>query len=254
MKDGSVTLHEVIEAFKFLGGKAKSRQIEDYIIDARGGVLPKTYEYGGWNSYRETINQVIQFHCTRYSKYKGPEYFRYLGPRYYELLNFTNADNNSIVLEPRQIESHEYAHKTKIDENQFEVLLRKKREIGALGEEKVLEYERKYLIENGRSDMANNIRHISKQSISEGYDIISYDLDGNSKYIEVKSSKQRDVNFFITDNELATARALKDKYWIYRVVFVDDDNFDIIPIQNPVTKIEGGEWKLSALAYLVQST
>lgn len=253
MKDGSVTLNEVIEALKFLGGRGKSQQIEDYIIDVRGGVLPKTYEYGGWNSYRETINQVIQFHCTRYSKYRGPEYFKYLGPRYYELLNFTNADNFTFV-ESRQIESCEYAHKIKIDEIQFEELLKKKKKVGALGEEKVLEYEKKYLIENGRPDLANNIRHISKQSISEGYDIISYDLDGNNKYIEVKSSRQRDINFFITDNELTTARALKDKYWIYRVIFSDEHNFDVIPIQKPATKIESGEWKLSALAYLVQST
>lgn len=253
MKDGSVTLNEVIEALKFLRGKATSREIEDYIIDSRGGILPEVYKYGGWNSYRETINQVIQYHCTFYSKYKGPEYFKYLGPRYYELLHFTSTDN-FVFVQSRQIESHSYADKTKIDENQFEELLRKKKEIGALGEEKVFEYEKKYLIENGRHNLANNVRHISKESISEGYDIISYDLNGNNKYIEVKTSQQKDANFFITDNELTKAKALHNKYWIYRVIFNDSGNFDIVTIQNPAIKIENGEWKLTTLTYLVQST
>jgi hypothetical protein len=253
MKDGSVTLNEVIEAFKFLGGKAKSRQIENYIINARGSILPKTYTRGGWDSYRKTINQMIQFHCTYYQKYIGPEHFKYLGPGNYELINFNKTDS-LMFIESRQIESHEFAHKTKIDEKQFEELLKKNKEIGALGEEKVLEHEKKYLIENGRSDLSQNVRHISKQSVGEGYDIISYDLDGNNKYIEVKSSRQRDINFFVTDNELSTAKDLKEKYWIYRVIFLDEHRYEIVAINNPWTKIESGEWTLSALSYLVRGT
>ena len=93
MKEGSVTLNEVIEAFKFLGGKAKARQIEDYIIEARGGILPNTYSRGGWDSYRKTINQMIQFHCPRYAKFRGVSYFSYLGPGKYELINFVRTDS-----------------------------------------------------------------------------------------------------------------------------------------------------------------
>jgi len=251
MKEGSVTLNEVIEAFKFLGGKANSRQIEDYIIKARGGILPNTYLRGGWVSYRKTINQMIQFHCSKYVKFRGAPYFTYLGPGKYELINFVMTDS-AMLVESRQIESHEHAHKTKIDDKKFEEILEKNKEIGALGELKAIEHEKKYLIENGRSDLANNVRHISKQSISEGYDIISYDLEGNSKYIEVKSGRHREINFYITDNELEIAKRLKDSYWIYRVIFLNDQKHEIVTIQNPSKKIESGEWKLSALSYLVQ--
>ncbi len=255
MNDGSITLTEVIEALKFLGGSAKSKQIENYIIEDRGSILPKTYEFGGWDSYRKTINQMIQSHCHRepkYKKYRGPAYFEYLGPGYYELLNFRKSDNFHFI-ETRKIDSHKFAKEIKIDEKQLEELLQKKKEIGAFGEEKVIEYETKYLIENGRPDLAKFVRQISKQSVGEGYDIISYDLEGNKKFIEVKSTKNKNINFFITDNELNTAKLLENRYWIYRVVFLENGEANIYRVQNPVQKIDSGEWCISPLTYLVQS-
>ena len=255
MNDGSIILNEVIEALKFLDGSAKSRQIEDYIIEARGGILPKTYEFGGWDSYRKTINQMIQYHCHRepkYKKYRGPAYFKYLGPGYYELLNFRKSDNFHFI-ETRKIDSYKFAKEIKIDEEQLEKLLQKKKEIGALGEEIVVEYETKYLFEKGRPDLAKCVRQISKESVGEGYDIISYDLSGNKKFIEVKSTKSNKFNFFITDNELTTAKSLGNRYWIYRVVFLENGETDIYRIQNPVQKIDSGEWCISPLTYLVQS-
>jgi hypothetical protein len=62
MKDGSVTLAEVVDAFKALTGKASAKQIESFVITSRGNILPKKYQRGGWDSYRKTINQVIQVH------------------------------------------------------------------------------------------------------------------------------------------------------------------------------------------------
>jgi hypothetical protein len=70
MNNDSVTLPEVINALKALGGKGRSRDIENYVINARGGILPKAYKYGGWESYHRTINQVIQFHCSHYEKFR----------------------------------------------------------------------------------------------------------------------------------------------------------------------------------------
>ena len=252
MNDGSITISEVIEALKFLGGRARSRQIEKYIIDSRGGILPTTYEQGGWNSYRKTINQMIQFHCSFYSKYRGPEYIKYIEPGNYELLNFQKYDNFHFI-ETRKIESHAYAKEIKINENQLEELLQKKKELGKLGEERVIEHEITYLTKNGRSDLAKHIRQISKESISEGYDIISFDLDGNKKFIEVKSSKSKNFSFYITDNELNTARLLTNQYWIYRVVLLDNGEININKFQNPIEKIDCDEWKISPLNYLVQS-
>ena len=254
MNDGSVTYNEVIEALKFLGGKARTKQIEEYIIAARGNILPKTYEYGGWDSYRKTIAQMIQFHCYRepkYIKYRGPAYFEYISRGNYKLTDYDLIDSYSSI-ENRQIELYSDAHKSKISETEFDTILEEQKELGIRGEQAVLQDEKDYLIKNGRADLANNIRHISKQSVSEGYDIISYDLDGNNKFIEVKTSTKYASNFYITDNELKSAEYLKHKYWIYRVIFTDKNNFEIIKIQNPSKKIEDNEWKLEALSYLVK--
>ena len=83
--------------------------------------------------------------------------------------------------------------------------------------------------------------------------LYQYDLSGNKKFIEVKSTKSNKFNFFITDNELTTAKSLGNRYWIYRVVFLENGETDIYRIQNPVQKIDSGEWCISPLTYLVQS-
>ena len=256
MNDGSVTYNEVIEALKFLGGKAKAKEIEKYIIEARGKILPKTYQYGGWDSYRKTIDQMIQFHCHRepkYKKYRGPAYFEYIGPGYYRLIDYEEIDKYSSI-ESREIELHEIAHKNKISEIELDDILEQQKSLGLNGEQIVFKYEKDYLSKNGRSDLAENVRQISKQSVTEGYDIISYDLDGNSKYIEVKTSKNINSNFYISDNELKTAEHIKHKYWIYRVIINNTDDFKIIKIQNPFKKVEEHEWQLHALSYLVKTT
>lgn len=256
MNDGSVTYNEVIEALKFLGGKARTKQIEEYIITARGNILPKTYEYGGWDSYRKTIAQMIQFYCYRepkYRKYRGPAYFEYIGPGYYKLIDYELIDPYSSI-ENRQVELYSIAHKNKISETEFDTIIEEQKKLGMRGEQIVLQYEKDYLIKNGRADLASNIRHISKQSVSEGYDIVSYDLDGNNKFIEVKTSTKLTSNFYITDNELKTAENLKHKYWIYRVILKNNNEFKIVRMQNPSKKIEDNEWKLEALSYLVKIT
>lgn len=251
MHSGSVTLPEVIEAFKILNGKAKSRDIEDIIIKSRGGILPETYRKGGWNSYRKTINQVMQTRCPGYAKYKGEEYFERLGPGYFRLIGFSKERNDSIV-ESRQYESHGCAQKTKITEYEFEKILEENKKTGALGEAIVIEYERRWLIENGREDLANNICQISKESVSAGYDIVSYDIKGDKKYIEVKSSKSVNSHFYLTDNELKTAELLSNQYWIYRVQSCSSSNHEIIKIQNPAIMLQSGKLSMVPLSYLVK--
>lgn len=187
------------------------------------------------------------------TKYRGPAYFEYLGPGYYKLIDYELIDPYSSI-ENRQIELYSIAHKNKISEFEFDGILEEQKELGMRDEEAVLQDEKEYLIKNGRADLANNIRHISKHSVSEGYDIISYDLHGNNKFIEVKTSTKLVSNFYITDNELKTAEYLKYKYWVYRVIFTGKNDFDIIRIQNPFKKIEDKEWKLEALSYLVKTT
>lgn len=92
------------------------------------------------------------------------------------------------------------------------------KKIGTRGELIVIEYEKEYLINNKRKDLAAKIIHTAKTDDSAGYDIISYDIDGRKKYIEVKATilLPGSAQFFISANEKEKAETLTN-YLIYIV-------------------------------------
>ncbi len=91
--------------------------------------------------------------------------------------------------------------------------------IGDLGEIWVLKHEKEFLIQNGKTNLAKKVNHISKnKGDGLGYDILSFDLKGRPKYIEVKTTKgNKNSTFFITRTELEKSKIVKDDYYLYRV-------------------------------------
>ncbi|PKM39636.1 MAG: DUF3578 domain-containing protein [Firmicutes bacterium HGW-Firmicutes-9] len=91
--------------------------------------------------------------------------------------------------------------------------------IGLAGEKMVIEYEKKRLIDEGRDDLVAIIEHTSQEKgDGTGYDILSFDKNGNRKYIEVKTTVGgEDTPFFITDNELQFSILNSDNYTLYRL-------------------------------------
>lgn len=91
-------------------------------------------------------------------------------------------------------------------------------EIGELGELFVIEQEKKRLISAGRSDLAQKITHISKEfGDSAGFDVLSYNINGDEKMIEVKTTEGNiSDDFFLTENEYRSMN-INDNYYIYRV-------------------------------------
>lgn len=67
--------------------------------------------------------------------------------------------------------------------------------------------------------MLRKIEHAAKtKGDGLGYDILSYDLNGDPKFIEVKTTKgNKNSTFFITRNELEKSKIKKDNYFLYRV-------------------------------------
>lgn len=99
----------------------------------------------------------------------------------------------------------------------FEHLRKYQSEIGQRGELFVIDIEKEKL-KNTR--FVNRIEHVSKKDDAAGYDIISFETDGTQLYIEVKTTDKNCDIFYITENELARSKALKEegkKYLIYRV-------------------------------------
>jgi hypothetical protein len=98
----------------------------------------------------------------------------------------------------------------------------KQTKLGLAGELLVLKYEIDYLVKNNKRELADKVKHIAKINDNAGYDILSFELDGQEKHIEVKTTTGgSETSFFITDNELEHSKEEFSKYYLYRVY-----NFD----------------------------
>jgi hypothetical protein len=93
------------------------------------------------------------------------------------------------------------------------------RALGLAGEERVLAHERASLVAAGRRDLADRIRWVSTlDGDGAGYDIRSFDVDGSSRLIEVKTTNGWErTPFFITRNELAVAEAHREAWRLVRL-------------------------------------
>lgn len=132
---------------------------------------------------------------------------------------------------PKHKKRNKYAEITKKTTRKIDYLKKAKSNVknGLLGEELVIAYERNRLIELGRTDLAEEIKWISKEDDGTGYDIISFDIgefdNVQEKYIEVKSTEENNTNaFYISANELKVMEKLKEQYFIYRVFNVKTNN------------------------------
>ncbi len=102
---------------------------------------------------------------------------------------------------------------------------KKNAENGLIGEKLVMAYEAEKLRSYGKEELIEKIKWISKEDDGTGYDILSFDENGNEIYIEVKSTADNEnAVFFISTNEINTMEKLKEKYFVYRVYNVKSKN------------------------------
>ncbi len=134
-----------------------------------------------------------------------------------EHFNFDNIlvdpPKNNFVEEPRS----EYDRKsTKVNYLERE---QSNTQLGQMGEEFVLEYERFRLQKLGRTSLAKKIVWISKEEgDGAGYDILSKNVDGSDKHIEVKTTKLgKETPFYFSINELNFSKDFKDSYHLFRL-------------------------------------
>ncbi len=93
--------------------------------------------------------------------------------------------------------------------------------IGLGGEELVIAKEKKLLSSIGLIDLA---REVKKAKDGEGYDVLSFDLNRNKKFIEVKTTTGIDTRpFIMTDNEWEFMRQYSDQYHLYRIYDYDNE-------------------------------
>lgn len=105
--------------------------------------------------------------------------------------------------------------KFSISEERFKAIQKTREQIGLAGENWVVDYEKGTLKNNGYVDLANKVERISQTDISAGYDVLSFEMSGDEKFIEVKTTALSKTEFFLSSYELEIARKFKRRYWIY---------------------------------------
>lgn len=115
----------------------------------------------------------------------------------------------------------------------YVVKAEKQGKIGLAGELMVIEYEKKKLKE---LNINKKVEHISKISNdSEGYDVKSYDKNGEEIHIEVKTTSSGiNTPFYLTAAELEHCQKNLDKYKLYRVY-----NFNLKENKGDLYIVEG---------------
>ncbi len=100
------------------------------------------------------------------------------------------------------------------------------RTLGKLGEEFVLELEKRRLIECGQRDLANNVEWVSQtRGDGTGFDILSFDRDRSEQYVEVKTTGLgKFFPFYVSATEVRCSEHCPRQYRLYRVF-----NFASVP-------------------------
>ncbi|MDE2759621.1 MAG: DUF3883 domain-containing protein [Paracoccaceae bacterium] len=93
------------------------------------------------------------------------------------------------------------------------------RELGEAGEKYVYLAEKYRLSQDGKDQLADRVRWVSKEDgDGAGYDILSFTLEGEERWLEVKTTiGSIRAGFWITQNELAVSNENPDIYRLVRL-------------------------------------
>lgn len=91
--------------------------------------------------------------------------------------------------------------------------------LGLAGEEFALNYEHYRLHSLGKKDLADRVEHVSRtRGDGAGYDILSFDVSGRERFIEVKTTAfGKETPFFISRGELRFAKEYEEGFHLYRL-------------------------------------
>ncbi len=102
--------------------------------------------------------------------------------------------------------------------------------LGQKGEELILSYEKWRLLNAGEEKLAETIEWVSReQGDGMGFDILSKNLNGKDRFIEVKTTKLGDrVPIYFSKNEFTFSQNFSSNFYLYRIFnFYSDPRFFI---------------------------
>lgn len=123
------------------------------------------------------------------------------------------------------------------------------RALGKAGERFVLDVERDRLQRVNRDDLAGNVRWISdEQGDGAGYDILSFDPDGQERLIEVKTTNgAASTPFFLSRTEHEVSEQKAETWRLYRVhLFAQSPRiFTVTPPLAQALHLRAEAWRAS---------
>ena len=123
-----------------------------------------------------------------------------------------NIADNATMTSKTKYNSNKVRVKEDISDSEQQAISKK---IGERGEELVLRNEIEKIKEWGLpNETLSKVRRVSLESDDYGFDILSFDRDGNERYLEVKTTKTNGKNFsfVLTRNEFEQAKKYGNKY------------------------------------------
>jgi len=107
--------------------------------------------------------------------------------------------------------------------------------LGLAGEEFIVQYEQWRLSILGAEKLAGKVEHVSvTKGDGLGFDVLSYDVTGRERFIEVKTTSfGKETPFFITRNEIGLSKAEVERFHIYRLFDFRKDP-KVFSFQGPV--------------------
>lgn len=128
----------------------------------------------------------------------------------------------------------------------------RKAAIGDRGEKIVFDLEVKRLKDQGLERLARKVKRLSLESDSYGFDILSYENNGEERLIEVKATMSRVglANFYLTKNELKVAKE-NSNFYIYIVFDLSNQTPKVWPIKNPFNPMNSSI-EIEPIAYQVK--
>lgn len=99
---------------------------------------------------------------------------------------------------------------------------KEQKDLGDKGETLVKQREIEFLTQKGMHDEAAKVDIVKD---GKGYDVFSFDENGNEKFIEVKTTNGNEyAPFFLSENEIDFLRLHRNQYCIYRIYNFDEEN------------------------------
>ena len=91
--------------------------------------------------------------------------------------------------------------------------------LGRAGEELVVKFEQFRLAKEGLEQLAAKVEHVSKtKGDGLGFDVLSFDAEGNERFIEVKTTSfAKETPFYASSSEIRFAEGNAERYSLYRL-------------------------------------